>query len=359
MDGRLNLLKAKLLVVDDDESIARLLGVMLRAAGFEDVTLCHDPVNVPALYREHRYDLILLDLHMPGMDGYQVMAALKEIETEGYLPVLVITADPEEKLKALHEGAKDFIPKPFDRAEVLTRVQNLLEVRLLYRQLRDYNRDLEQKVRERTARLTRSYHETLRAMTRAAEYRDDSTGAHVRRISFYARALAERLGMDGEFTDRIFHASPMHDIGKIGIPDAILLKKGPLTPQEWRIMRTHPTIGAQMLMHSESPYLQMGAQIAAAHHEHWDGTGYPDRLKGEEIPLAARVMMICDVYDALRSERPYKPALEHQATMEIIVEGDARIKPWHFDPTVLAAFGQSVEVFREIFAANADQPEAE
>ncbi|MBI4207828.1 MAG: response regulator [Betaproteobacteria bacterium] len=359
MDERLNLLKAKLLVVDDDESIARLLGVVLRAAGYNDVTLCHEPAKVPALYRKHRYDLILLDLHMPDMDGYQVMAALKEIETEGYLPVLVITADPEEKLKALQEGAKDFIPKPFDNAEVLTRVQNLLEVRLLYREVRDYNRHLAQKVQERTARLTRSYHETLRAMTRAAEYRDDSTGAHVRRISFYARALAERLGMDGEFIDRIFHASPMHDIGKIGIPDAILLKKGPLTEAEWRIMRTHPTIGAQMLMHSESPYLQMGAQIAAAHHERWDGTGYPSGLKGGEIPLAARVMMICDVYDALRSVRPYKPAIEHQASLEIIIEGDERIKPWHFDPAVFDAFRRSAEVFREIFAANADRPEGE
>jgi putative two-component system response regulator len=247
--------------------------------------------------------------------------------------VLVITADPEEKLKALHEGAKDFIPKPFDRAEVLTRVQNLLEVRLLYRQLRDYNRDLEQKVRERTARLTRSYHETLRAMTRAAEYRDDTTGAHVRRISFYARALAERLGMDGEFTDRIFHASPMHDIGKIGIPDAILLKPGKLSAAEVDVMRGHTTIGARILSGSDVPVLQTAAAISLSHHERWDGTGYPEGKAGDAIPLVGRIVAAADIYDALTHERPYKRAWTREEALGYVQSASGR----ELDPGVVEA----------------------
>lgn len=357
MNQQFDLKQSKILVVDDESGIRRLLGMELRAAGYDDVTLCSDPRKVVELYRKHRYELILLDLRMPEMDGYQVMSALKEIETDGYLPVLVITAGPEEKMKALRSGAKDFITKPFERPELLTRVKNLLEVRLLYRKLRDYSGDLEYKVQERTARLTGSYHETLRTMTRAAEYRDDNTGAHVRRISFYSRELAERLGMDGEFCERIFHASPMHDIGKIGIPDSILMKKGPLTPRQWDVMRTHAMIGARMLMDGESPYLKMGAQIAAAHHERWDGTGYPNQLKGEETPLAARIMAICDVYDALRSARPYKPAFEHDKAVKIIIKGDNRTKPRHFDPAVLDAFQRGAAVCRDIYAANADLPQ--
>jgi len=355
MKQQLNLNQSRILVVDDESGIRRLLGMELRAAGYSDVTLCGDSRKVVELYKEHRYELILLDLSMPNMDGYQVMSALKEVETDGYLPVLVITAEPKEKMKALRAGAKDFVTKPFERAELLTRVKNLLEVRMLYRALRDYSGDLEHKVLERTARLTGSYHETLRTMTRAAEYRDDNTGAHVRRISFYSRELSERLGLDGEFCDRIFHASPMHDIGKIGIPDSILLKKGALTPRQWDVMRTHAMIGARMLMDGESPYLQMGAQIAAAHHERWDGSGYPNCLKGDEIPLAARIMAICDVYDALRSARPYKPALEHDHAVQIVVKGDRRTQPRHFDPAVLDGFRRSAGAYRDIYAANADR----
>jgi putative two-component system response regulator len=277
------------------------------------------------------------------------MEGLKSIEVDAYLPVLVITAEPELKLRALRAGAKDFISKPFDVVEVLARVHNMLEVRLLHQSLRDFNSTLEQRVRERTADLHDGYVETIFTMTRAAEHKDEDTGTHVRRISHYCRALAQALGLDAEFVDRIFIASPMHDIGKIGIPDHILLKPGGFSPDEWGIMKTHAAMGAEILGSSKSPYLRLGAEIALDHHERWDGSGYPHGKRGEAISLAARIMGICDIYDALRSVRPYKPAFDHQQSVDIITRGDGRTDPAHFDPMVLAAFSANHLAFEQIF----------
>jgi putative two-component system response regulator len=227
-----DILHAKILIVDDLEVNVLLLELMLRDAGYENVNSTMDPGRVCELHRKHHYDLILLDLPMPGMDGFQVMEELQKVEHDGYLPVLVITAQPDQKLRALNAEAKDFISKPFVLAEVLERVYNMLEVRLLHKQLQQYNNVLEQRVQERTAALLESNLETILTMTRAAEHKDDNTGAHVQRISYYSRELAILLGMDQEFANRIFVASPMHDIGKIGIPDRILLKPGGFTADE-------------------------------------------------------------------------------------------------------------------------------
>ena len=344
-----DILHAKVLIVDDQQMNVVLLERMLRGAGYVSIESTMDPREVCARHRESRYALILLDLQMPGMDGFQVMEGLKEIEPEGYLPVLVITAQPGHKLRALQAGAKDFIGKPFELAEVLARVRNMLEVRLLGEQLRGQNDLLEQRVRERTAELQESYLETIFTMTRSAEHRDEDTGAHVQRISYYCRELARRLGLEEEMVERIFFSSPMHDIGKIAIPDHILLKPGPLTPDEWEVMKRHTSIGAKILGDSGSPYLKMGAEIALNHHEHWDGHGYPEGKRGEAIPVTARIMMICDVYDALRSQRPYKLAFDHLKAMEILTRGDGRTDPHHFDPAILAAFRESHESFRNIF----------
>jgi putative two-component system response regulator len=339
----------KLLIVDDQEPNVLLLRRMLSGAGYDAITCTQNPCEVSGLHAKNDYDLILLDLQMPVMDGFQVMDELKGSAPDGYLPVLVITAQPGQKLRALQAGAKDFISKPFELAEVLARVRNLVEVRLLHKELHHYNEVLEQRVRERTAELQESNLETIFTMVRAAEHKDEDTGAHVQRISYYCRDLARMLGMDEDFVDKIFFASPMHDIGKIGIPDHILLKTSGFVPEEWEVMKQHPGMGARILGKSNSPYLQMAAEIALNHHETWDGSGYPNGKRGEAIPMSARILMICDSYDALRSKRPYKPPFGHERTMEIITIGDVRTNPGHFDPAVLLMFTKNHQSFRDIY----------
>jgi putative two-component system response regulator len=344
-----DILHGKVLIVDDQAANVLLLEWMLKGAGYDNISSTMDPCKVFELHFENHYDLILLDLQMPVMDGFHVMESLKTIETDGYLPVIVITAQPDHKLHALQAGAKDFISKPFELAEVLARVSNMLEVRLLHKELQHSNEVLEQRVRLRTADLQESHLETIFTMTRAAEHKDEDTGAHVQRISYYSRELARMLGMDEEFADHVFHASPMHDIGKIGIPDNVLLKPGSFTPDEWEVMKGHVTMGVKILGNSKSPYLRMGADIALNHHERWNGGGYPDGKVGEAIPLAARIMNICDIYDALRSKRPYKPPFDHLKAVDIITRGDGRTMPEHFDPAIFLAFQKSHASFNDIY----------
>lgn len=346
----LDILACKILIVDDQAVNILLLERMLQGAGYTAVTTTMEATEVGALHQRHQYDLILLDLHMPHLDGFEVLAALQALDPDGYPPVIVITAQPNQKLRALQAGAKDFIAKPFELAEVLARVHNLLEVRQLHKRLHDYNELLEQRLRERTADLQESYLEAIFAISRAVDNKDEGVGAHAQRISLYSRALARMLGLDAVFVDHIFVASPMHDVGKIGVPDAILLKPGALTAEEWVIMRRHAAMGAQILGNSKSAYLTMGAEIALNHHERWDGSGYPAGKQGEAIPLAARIMLICDIYDALRSRRPYKPAFDHVKTMDIIMHGDGRTMPAHFDPAILAVLQEHHLAFADIFA---------
>jgi len=358
MIDQVQLRAARILIVDDIEVNIRLLSQMLANEGYTAVSSTMDPFAVCSLHRKQPFDLILLDLHMPGMNGFEVMAGLQEIEPTGYLPVLVVTAQPDQKLRALKAGAKDFVSKPFEMAEVLARVRNVLEVRLLYQRLGAHNVELQARVVERTSELHDSYLEAIFTMMRAAEHKDEDTGAHVQRISYYSRALAEKLGMDDVFIDQIFFASPMHDIGKIGIPDSILLKPGSFTGPEWAVMQGHASKGAVILGKGKSPYLQMGAEIALNHHERFDGGGYPSGKVGTGIPLSARIMNICDIYDALRSKRPYKPPYDHDKSVDIITHGDGRTEPQHFDPSVLAAFGEIQGSFRSIFEAHANDPVA-
>jgi putative two-component system response regulator len=293
---------------------------------------------------EDKPDLILLDIMMPEMDGYEVCKILKAGESTKNIPVIFITAMTEERdeAKGLALGAVDYITKPFSPELVKSRVHNQLE-------LKRYRDHLEELVAQRTRQLRENHIDTIYRLTLASEYKDEETGGHIKRISYYTRELALRMGLGNEFADIIFHASPMHDIGKVSIPDAILLKHGPLDKEELKIMKTHPAIGAKILEGSDSPLLQIAADIALCHHERWDGTGYPQGLKGEKSPLAARITMLTDIYDALRSIRPYKPAFDHQQTCVIMAEGDGRTMPEHFDPAVLAVFKEIAPVFKDIF----------
>ena len=339
-----------ILIADDKPNNIKLLEAILKPAGY----LTHSVGNgneALAAVAQQAPDLILLDVVMPDIDGYQVAAKLKADPVTQAIPIIIVTglSDRNSRLIGLNSGADEFLLKPVDAAELRMRVKNMLRLKEYSDFLQQHNRKLEQRVRSRTTELHASHVETIFALTRAAEHRDDDTGIHVRRISHYSRYLAETLGMSREYCDMIHYASPMHDIGKIGIPDSILLKPAQHTEEESEIMKSHCVLGADILLGCDSPYLKMGAEIALNHHERWDGTGYPAGLEGEGVPLAARIMGICDVYDALRSKRPYKPAFDHEETLEILVDGDGRTKPVHFDPEVLDAFKRCGQRFNEIY----------
>jgi len=333
-------LSAKILVVDDQEMNVRLLEKILQHAGYTNITTTSDSRDVEKLYLENDYDLVLLDIRMPYLDGFEVMEQLNDIEKESYVPVLILTAqnDQETRLHALQLGAKDFLTKPFDQTEVLLRINNLLEVRLLHQQQRDLNKVLDQRVKERTHELNDTRLEVIRRLGRAAEFRDNETGYHIIRMSKFSQIIALNYGLDAKQAELILNASPMHDIGKIGIPDSILLKPGKLDKKEWEIMKTHAAIGADILSGHDSALMEMAKEIAMTHHEKFDGSGYPHGLKGQDIPLTARIVAISDVFDALTSVRPYKKAWPVEEAVAEIKNCSGK----HFDPELVEVFERSL-----------------
>ncbi|MDQ6960760.1 MAG: response regulator [Mariprofundaceae bacterium] len=345
----------KILIVDDEVKNRALLAAYLDVEGHEHREAV-DGRQAIEMVKDYHPDLILMDIMMPVMDGFKAAKWIKDTPETRHIPIIMLTAleDRESRIRGLETGAEEYLTKPIDRMDLKIRMRNMLRLKEFSDFLKTHNQILEQRVHESTQALKDSFVETIYTLMRAAEYRDDETGVHVKRISFYARTLAEKLDMNKAFRETVFYASPMHDIGKIGIPDNILLKPGGFTPEEWEIMKTHTTIGAGILEGQSSPYLQMGHDIALSHHERWDGGGYPQGSKGEAIPLPARIMQVCDVYDALRSKRPYKPAFDHGKTMHIITQGDGRTEPSHFDPEVLAAFQSCAGDLEEIFDARAE-----
>lgn len=340
-----------ILIVDDEPANITLLERMLGMDGFRNIVTTTDPREVSELYQQHQCDLVLLDIRMPHMNGFEVLAQLKNLP--GYPPlVVVLTAQvsQEYRLRALTEGARDFIGKPFERAELLARVTNMLEMHLLQKQVREHNQVLEQKVRARTTELYDTRLEIVRRLGRAAEYRDNETGMHIIRMSKISALIGQGCGLDTEQCEMLLNASPMHDIGKIGIPDHVLLKPGKLDPHEWEIMKTHTQIGADILGGHESELLEMARVIALTHHEKWDGSGYPRGLRGEEIPLEGRIVALADVFDALTSERPYKHAWEIDAAMQFIRDKSGS----HFDPGIVEVFIQNLDGIIQIRDQYAD-----
>lgn len=332
--------RARILIIDDEPTNVELLRRLLERAGFTRIQTTTDPRDATTLYVEFRPDLILLDLHMPHLDGLAVMAALNEIAESTYLPILILTGDvsPQARRDALSRGAKDFVHKPFNSDEVLLRIGTLLETRFLYLQIQSQNQMLEAKVRERTRELEAAQFEIIERLAKAAEFRDDNTGHHTERVGQMASLIAKQAGLPDAQVSLIRRAAPLHDVGKIGIPDSILLKLGKLTPAEFELVKTHTTIGARILSGSRFPILRLAEEIAFSHHERWDGDGYAGLAK-DSIPLPGRIVAVADVFDALTQQRPYKEAWPVQ---EAIAEID-RQRGRQFDPALVDAFLKIIE----------------
>ena len=335
---------ANILLVDDEEANVKLLARILQSAGYQNIVFTQDSRQTLPLLQEHHSDLLLLDLNMPYMDGYEVMDQIKtQLNPDDQPPILVLTAQSmqDSRQRALDNGARDYVTKPFDIQELLSRVRNLLEVHCAQKFMRNQNHLLEEMVEARTRDLQAAHqklHESrlqvVRRLGRAAEYRDNETGLHIIRMSKIAALLGQAAGMSEIEANLLLNASPMHDIGKIGIPDQILLKPGKLDPEEWAIMQTHAQIGANILAEDDSELLCMAREIALTHHEKWDGSGYPNGLVGETIPLVGRVTALADVFDALTSERPYKKAWSTEDAVALITSESGK----HFDPVLVTHF---------------------
>ena len=339
------------IIDDNDTNLLMLEQVVLRIGNDLTVDTFLDPVEAVTSCTTLMPDLVLVDYMMPGMDGHEVVRRIRAMPSARDVPIVMVTAANERSIrqKALELGATDFVVKPIEVSEVKARLSNLLALRRGHLQLRDRNQWLADEVLLATKTISDREEELIFRLSRAAEFRDPETGAHITRMAHFSRLIAEKLGLSVEECDLILRAAPMHDVGKLGTPDRILLKPGRLDAAELEIMRRHPSIGHSILDGSESPLIRLGAEIALTHHEKFDGSGYPSGLKGNIIPLPGRIVAVADVFDALTSERPYKPAWEIERARAFLLENSGT----HFDPTCIDAFiavwGEALAV-REQFA---------
>jgi putative two-component system response regulator len=336
-------LSARVLLVDDDADEIRLLERLLSRTGYSSVGSTTNPADAIARYQEAPPDLVILDLNMPGLNGLEVLERLAETEADNLAPVLMLTGETDMAVRvaALERGARDFLSKPFNRQELLARVRNLVAPRLLYTDATAGRRLAELSATERDRQLRQARIEMMRRLAATAESRDGDTGDHLARVARYAEMLGRAAGLVGEAATHLELAAPLHDVGKIAIPDAILNKPARLDGEEQAVMRTHTTIGGALLRGSQWPELQLAERIALTHHERWDGSGYPAGLAGAAIPFEGRVCALVDVFDALTSSRPYKRAWT-------VVEAAAeiqRMRGRHFDPDLVGLFTERLDAF--------------
>jgi putative two-component system response regulator len=347
--------KARILVADDDKLYQEIFKDLIAEAG-HDSLIVGSALELLEKVADYRPDIIISDVIMPGMDGFGLVTRLKEDPLTTHIPVIIVTGltDRSSKVTGLACGADEILSKPVDEAEFGIRISNLLKVKRFGDYLQAHGKRLEGMVETKSAELEnafkkvrRGYIETVYRLTLAAEYRDKETGGHIKRISLYSQLLARFLGLPETQVEAIFLSSPMHDVGKIGIPDSILLKPGKLTEEEFEIMRQHTTIGGDILHGSDSDILNTAKEVALTHHEMWNGSGYPNSLQDTEIPISGRIVSIADIYDALRSARPYKEPFDHETACTIIDGMNAR-----FDPAVHNAFKECAVEFNRLFNEN-------
>lgn len=348
----------KIMIVDDEPINIKAIRKHLALGGYEHFCAVTESTDAMSQIIKHSPDVVLLDILMPVISGLELLRTIREEASLAGLPVIVVSAmdDRDTMLQALELGATDFLSKPIDPIELLPRVRNALLVKAHHDHLKNHAEELQRQVYQRTSELAASRLEMIHCLGRAAEYRDNETGRHVVRVGRYVGVIARRLHLEPELVELLEHAAPLHDMGKLGIPDAILLKPGKLDPEEFEAMqshcrlgkrtfepmtndefqsfRSHTLLGERILYASSSPILEMAARIALTHHERWDGSGYPLGLAGEDIPLEGRITAVADVFDALSSRRPYKPAFPLDKCMQILEESRGK----HFDPQVLDGF---------------------
>jgi putative two-component system response regulator len=349
---------ATVLVVDNDAYVVEAISSLLTEKGFS-VIASTDPENALSKFRNGSVDAVLTDIIMPAVSGIELLERVHAFDPD--IPVILMTAHAnlDTAVEAIKRGAFDFIVKPYRSVQLVHSIEKAITYKRLLQMERDYKKSLEETVSMRTKELASALtmvsnfsNEIIRRLTTVAEFRDTEMGTHIFRIGRYASKIAETMGMPQDFIDTIAFASPMHDIGKIGIPDSILLKEGHLSSEEFDVMKTHTSIGNNILAGSSYPNIRMAASIALSHHERFDGSGYPKGLKAKDIPIEGRIVIICDQYDALRSKRPYKSQFGHKDAVKIMTEGDGRTMPSHFDADVLDAFRKTAPYLDEIFSGS-------